>query len=68
MTAYENVEFALLLIGKLSDVLEWRAGRDISQIAGVIGISPELKFPANLNNGVDELPIAGLGMREQVHI
>lgn len=34
----------------------------IDQTDGIIGISTELKFPANLNNGIDEMPIMGLGI------
>ena len=34
----------------------------IGQTDGVIGVSPELKFPANLNNGIDEMSIIGLGI------
>ena len=31
-------------------------------INGLSGISPELRFVANLNNGIDELPVLGLGI------
>ena len=34
----------------------------LKNINGLSGISPELRFVANLNNGIDELPILGLGM------
>ncbi len=34
----------------------------LKNIKGLSGISPELRFVANLNNGIDELPILGLGI------
>lgn len=34
----------------------------IEDIDELSGISPELKFTANLNNGIDELPVIGLGI------
>jgi len=34
----------------------------LKNVNGLSGISPELRFAANLNNGIDELPILGLGM------
>lgn len=34
----------------------------LKNINGLSGISPELRFVANLNNGIDELPVLGLGM------
>jgi putative ABC transport system permease protein len=34
----------------------------LKNIEGLAGISPELKFTANLNNGIDELPVLGLGI------
>ena len=34
----------------------------LKNIKGLLGISPELRFVANLNNGIDELPVLGLGI------
>ncbi len=34
----------------------------LKNIDGLSGISPELRFVANLNNGIDELPVLGLGI------
>lgn len=34
----------------------------LENIDGLSGISPELRFSANLNNGIDELPVMGLGI------
>ena len=34
----------------------------LKNIDGLSGISPELRFIANLNNGIDELPVLGLGI------
>jgi len=34
----------------------------LKNINGLSGISPELRFVANLNNGIDELPVLGLGI------
>jgi len=34
----------------------------IKNIDGVLGISPELRFKANLNNGIDEIEVIGLGI------
>ncbi len=34
----------------------------LKNIEGLSGISPELRFTANLNNGIDELPVLGLGI------
>jgi len=34
----------------------------LKNIKGLSGISPELRFVANLNNGIDELPVLGLGI------
>jgi len=34
----------------------------LKNINGLSGISPELRFIANLNNGIDELPVLGLGI------
>jgi len=34
----------------------------IKNMDGVIGVSPELRFQANLNNGIDEAAVLGLGI------
>jgi len=34
----------------------------IKNIDGVLGVSPELRFKANLNNGIDEVAVIGLGI------
>jgi len=34
----------------------------LKNIDGVLGISPELRFQANLNNGIDETTIEGIGI------
>ncbi|MGB2783407.1 MAG: FtsX-like permease family protein [Atribacterota bacterium] len=34
----------------------------INNIGGVLGVSPELRFKANLNNGIDEVAVLGLGI------
>ena len=34
----------------------------IKNMDGVIGVSPELRFQANLNNGIDETVVLGLGI------
>jgi len=36
--------------------------KSIENIDGLSGVSPELRFTANLNNGIDELPVMGLGI------
>ena len=36
--------------------------KSIENIEGLLGVSPELRFTANLNNGIDELPVMGLGI------
>ena len=36
--------------------------KSIKNIDGLSGVSPELRFTANLNNGIDELPVMGLGI------
>ena len=36
--------------------------KSLKDIYGLSGISPELKFKANLNNGVDEIAVQGLGI------
>ena len=35
---------------------------NIKNIDGVLGVSPELRFKANLNNGIDEVAVLGLGI------
>jgi len=34
----------------------------IKNMDGVLGVSPELRFNANLNNGIDEVAVMGLGI------
>jgi len=34
----------------------------IKNMDGVLGISPELRFKANLNNGIDEVAVQGMGI------
>jgi len=35
---------------------------NIKKMDGVMGVSPELRFKANLNNGIDEIAVMGLGI------
>jgi len=37
-------------------------GESINNMGGVSGVSPELRFKANLNNGIDEIAVIGLGI------
>ncbi len=48
----------------LNNFIEWNGSLEesIRQTTGVIGISPELKFSANLNNGIDEMGVVGIGI------
>ena len=34
----------------------------INNMDGVLGVSPELRFKANLNNGIDEVAVQGMGI------
>ena len=34
----------------------------LESMDGVLGISPELRFKANLNNGIDEIEVQGVGI------
>ena len=34
----------------------------IKNTDGVLGVSPELRFMANLNNGIDEVAVRGMGI------
>ncbi len=34
----------------------------IKKMDGVLGVSPELRFKANLNNGIDEIAVQGMGI------
>jgi putative ABC transport system permease protein len=34
----------------------------IKNMDGVLGVSPELRFKANLNNGIDEIAVQGMGI------
>ena len=42
--------------------LDQDVDESLENIDGLSGISPELRFSANLNNGIDELPVMGLGI------
>src|SRR6056297_2586611 len=48
----------------LENLIHWDNELDeaIGQTQGVTGVSPELKFSANLNNGIDEMGVVGLGV------
>jgi putative ABC transport system permease protein len=48
----------------LEHLIEWDSelGSDLRQTEGVIGLSPELRFSANLNNGIDEMRVIGVGV------
>ncbi|OFW54354.1 MAG: hypothetical protein A2163_00510, partial [Actinobacteria bacterium RBG_13_35_12] len=37
----------------------------IKNLDGVLGVSPELRFKANLNNGIDEVAVLGLGISSE---
>ncbi|MGB6370212.1 MAG: FtsX-like permease family protein [Atribacterota bacterium] len=37
-------------------------GESINNMDGILGVSPELRFKANLNNGIDEIAVIGLGI------
>ena len=42
----------------LNQVIE----ESINNMDGVLGVSPELRFKANLNNGIDEVAVQGMGI------
>src|SRR6056297_2198629 len=48
----------------LENLIHWdnELEENIRQTQGVTGVSPELKFFANLNNGIDEMRVIGLGV------
>jgi len=48
----------------LENLIHWdhELEEAIGQTQGVIAASPELKFSANLNNGIDEMGVIGLGV------
>jgi putative ABC transport system permease protein len=48
----------------LENLIVWNEGLEeiLAQTSGVVGVSPELKFAANLNNGIDEMGVVGLGI------
>jgi len=48
----------------LDHLVEWNEiiNDEIEKIKGVSGVSPELRFSANLNNGIDEMGVIGLGI------
>ncbi len=47
----------------LENLIHWNNELEetIRQNQGVTGVSPELKFSANLNNGIDEMGVIGVG-------
>jgi len=48
----------------LEHLIEWDSEleKDLRQTEGVMGLSPELRFSANLNNGIDEMRVIGVGI------
>ena len=48
----------------LENLIHWdhELEEPIRQTQGVTGVSPELKFSTNLNNGIDEMGVIGLGV------
>jgi putative ABC transport system permease protein len=48
----------------LENLIHWNNELEetIRQTQGVSAVSPELKFSANLNNGIDEMGVVGLGI------
>jgi len=48
----------------LEHLIEWNEELEehLLQSESVIGVSPELRFSANLNNGIDEMGVIGLGI------
>src|SRR5690554_839277 len=40
--------------------------REIQEVDGFLGFSPELNFQARLSNGVDELPVIGKGIEPDI--
>ncbi|HKK83865.1 MAG TPA: FtsX-like permease family protein, partial [Atribacterota bacterium] len=51
----------------LENLIHWdnKLEDTIRQTQGVTGLSPELKFSANLNNGIDEMGVIGLGVTSE---
>ncbi len=48
----------------LEHLVEWNEiiNEEIGKIKGLSGVSPGLRFSANLNNGIDEMGVIGLGI------
>jgi len=48
----------------LENLIPWNETleENLNQTQGVSGVSPELRFSANLNNGIDEMGVMGLGI------
>jgi len=48
----------------LENLIDWNSQLEetIRQTRDVTGVSPELRFSANLNNGIDEMGVIGLGI------
>ena len=48
----------------LDNLIGWNEALEerLIQTDGVLGVSPELRFSANLNNGIDEMRVIGLGI------
>jgi len=48
----------------LENLISWNdeLAEIIFKTQGVVGISPELRFSANLNNGIDEMGVIGIGI------
>ncbi len=48
----------------LDNLIAWNEALEemLIQADGVLGVSPELRFSANLNNGIDEMGVMGLGI------
>ena len=48
----------------LENLIDWNSQLEetIRQTRDVAGVSPELRFSANLNNGIDEMGVIGLGI------
>jgi len=50
----------------LEHLIEWNKELEehLMHIESVTGVSPELRFSANLNNGIDEMGVIGLGIAQ----
>jgi putative ABC transport system permease protein len=51
----------------LEHLIEWNEEleKNLLQSENIIGVSPELRFSANLNNGIDEMGVIGLGIARE---